>query len=458
MDWKQISKTWGGFNPAIAAGPSGPVFRPVRWVLIPLLGLAFFTVLSRLGNFDYAAQKAIYVAGGDSWDFGNRSLWWFLYKFGTLPAGIACSFALVGFVLGLFREKWKRWRQCFLFIVLLGVIGPGVVSNMILKEYWGRPRPREVEGLGGQKVFEPVLTIDRSSGGKSFPCGHATMGYFFMGGYFLLRRYRRGWAWFFLAFGGCLGFFMGIARMCQGGHFFSDVIWSGFIMYFVAALLFYDLKLHRGILADPGTTRETPRWLKIAVPVIGVGLLAGLLLATPYRAVRDYHVKAEEISGPVDVNLVLKAGNVTIVPGDRFEAKGEAWGHGVPTSKVAVHFAVGNREKKTVLHYKERISGRFTEVDQDLHITLPWDRIQLLQIDAEECQVDIALPESLEKQTRIVIARGNGSIRFSSVPITLGWNDEEDRNGFGRTADPVSGGNPILDVQDEFDGNLSIIR
>ena len=166
-------------------------------------------------------------------NLGTRSVWWFLYKFGTIPAGIVVSLALIGFVLGLFRDRWKRWRQCFLFIVLLGVIGPGVVSNLILKEYWGRPRPREVEGLGGKKVFEPVLTMDKSSSGKSFPCGHATMGYFFMGGFFLLRRYRRDWAWFFLILGACLGFFMGVGRMCQGGHFFSgrDLVGGGHVLH-----------------------------------------------------------------------------------------------------------------------------------------------------------------------------------------------------------------------------------
>ena len=47
------------------------MFRPVRWALIPLFILIFVTVIVRLGNFDFAAQKAIYVAGGDSWEFGN---------------------------------------------------------------------------------------------------------------------------------------------------------------------------------------------------------------------------------------------------------------------------------------------------------------------------------------------------------------------------------------------------
>ena len=105
MDWKKFIITWGGIKPAIESGPSGPVFRPVRWVLIPLLVLVFLTVIARLGNFDYAFQRAIYVAGGDSWDLGNRSLWGGLYKYGTLPAGIICGIALVGFVLGLVNNS-----------------------------------------------------------------------------------------------------------------------------------------------------------------------------------------------------------------------------------------------------------------------------------------------------------------------------------------------------------------
>jgi lipid A 4'-phosphatase len=409
LDFKKIKLIWAGLKSAVEAGPCGPVFRPVRWVVIPLVILGVLTVVARLGDFDLKIEEAIYLAGGNSWDFGNRTLWWFLYEFGTIPAALVCGFALFGFVRGLHNEAFKAWRQCFLFVLLLGLIGPGVVSNLVLKEYWGRPRPREVETMGGRFAFEPVLTIDQSSTGKSFPCGHATMGYFFMGGFFLFRRYRRDWAWFFLIFGLVLGFFMGVARMCMGGHFFSDVVWAGGIIYFVALVLYYDLGLHRGLIRDPAT-QKTPRWMQWTIPIGGTALLIGLLLATPYRNIRDYVLLSDHAkSQPLEVHLILKRGSVSVVAGEAFSVKGEAWGHGVPTSKIGVHYVEMDRGESTTVVYKERMSGFFTEVDQILIITIPWQRVNQLIIEADDCEVKVAVPDPLLKQ-KIVLNPGNGAI------------------------------------------------
>ncbi len=450
--------SWGGVKAAVEAGPRGPVFRPFRWVALPLLILAVLTVISRLGDFDLEIERAIYLAGGNSWDFGNRSLWWFLYEFGTIPAAICCILALFGFIRGLIKEEWKAWRQCFLFVILLGMIGPGVVSNLVLKEYWGRPRPREVETLGGRFAFEPILTMDKASTGKSFPCGHATMGYFFMGGFFLFRRYRRDWAWFFLILGLVLGFFMGIARMCMGGHFFSDVIWAGAIMYFVALVLYYDLGLHRGLIRDP-STQKTPQWMKWAVPLAGAGLLIGLLLATPYRNIRDYILLSEHAkTNPLEVNLILKRGSVSVNPGDDFSAKGEAWGHGVPTSKIGVHYVEIDMGKSTMVVYKERMSGYFTEVDQNLTIMIPWNRVNSLIIEADDCEVKLAVPDQMPTGKKITLAGGNGTLNLQSISPGFGWNDEDDRLRFGQPSDGVGLGNPIIDVQNSFQGKLVIGR
>lgn len=455
MNVGECIANWGGLKSAIDRGPEGKVFRFVPLVLIPLAVLAGLTVFSRLGNFDFEAQKAIYIAGGDSWDFGNRSLWKFLYDYGTLPAAIISGIALLGYILSMFKERWKNWSQCCLFIILLAVVGPGIVSNLLLKEYWGRPRPRSVEELGGTYKFEPVLTIDNSSSGKSFPCGHATMGYFFIGGFFLLRRYHRSWAFFFLIFGLCLGFFMGVARMCQGGHFFSDVIWSGAIMYFVAMALYYDLKLFESIKRVP---KDPPIWAKVGVPILGVLLLVGILLGTPYRNKRNYMPITEHgKTDPLEVVLTLKTGSIRIVPGDSFSIVGEAWGHGVPTSKVAVGFVEIEREGYTLIHYNERMSGQFTEVDQNLTVKLPWDRVRSLRLQLEDCHVNLKVPSTFDNQKSISVERGDGDLKIMT-PKAFGWHDENDRDSFGSGEDPVNQGNPLIDIADDFEGKLSLER
>jgi membrane-associated PAP2 superfamily phosphatase len=48
-----------------------------------------------------------------------------------------------------------------------------------------------------------------------------------------------------LATGLVYGFLVGYARIAQGAHFLSDVIWALGIVYFTAVSLFYLLRLQR---------------------------------------------------------------------------------------------------------------------------------------------------------------------------------------------------------------------
>lgn len=451
-----IGKFIDSWKKTFEAGPQGPVFRWFRWVVIPIALLVGLTVVARMGNFDLEAQKAIYRAGQNSWEFGERSLWWFLYEFGYYPATIICFAAFIGFVLGLFIEGWKRWRKCMLYIVLLGAVGPGIITNLILKEYWGRPRPRQIEGLGGSHPFEQVLFFDGGDG-KSFPCGHATMGYFFVGGFFLLRRYRRDWAWFFLIFGLCLGFFMGVGRMCQGGHYFSDVIWSGAITYFVAMCLYYGLRLHRGIYSKQ--LSSSPLWMKIGVPVVGAAMMIGVLLATPFSDSRDHQLPAEFAALPqMDVNLSFKAGDIIIKGGDSFSITGDAYGHGVPTSDLVDQFFVRAVANRAVVQYRERISGRFSEVNQNLTIVIPWAKLRQLRLNLENCQVLLeGFDIPADKRSMTVIVQGgdkDSGLNLQSLPSNFGWIQASDQKRFGPDRGEVGAGKPMIDIDDSYSGRV----
>ena len=46
--------------------------------------------------------------------------------------------------------------------------------------------------------------------------------------------------------GACYGALMGVARMAQGGHFPSDVLWAGGVVYLVGLSLYYLLRLDLG--------------------------------------------------------------------------------------------------------------------------------------------------------------------------------------------------------------------
>jgi membrane-associated PAP2 superfamily phosphatase len=128
--------------------------------------------------------------------------------------------------------------------------GPGLLINSLLKPHCHRPRPNQIAEFGGSQSFVPVLMIGKPAADmdfKSFPSGHASMGFFLMTPAFVLRRSKRRWARAFLWLGLAAGVLLGVTRIAQGRHFPSDVLWSGGLVYFTAVLLHYAVGLHKPV-------------------------------------------------------------------------------------------------------------------------------------------------------------------------------------------------------------------
>ena len=441
--------------------PSGPRFRFVRWVVIPLLILAVLTAFGRFTGFDLGAEKAIYRAGGNSWSFGESGFWKFLYNNGSALAAVSVILSFVGFLLSWSTERFRKWRRAFLFAPLFLMISSGVIVNGILKEHWGRPRPKQLLVFGGHQEFEPVLTYDPSSKGKSFPCGHATTGFFFLGGFFLLRRHRKGLARGFLAFGLIFGVLMGLARMTQGGHFFTDVVWTGAICWFTAMGLYYALKLDRSLIGRY-SDKPMPFWLKITTFVLGAGMIAGILLASPYRDKRDLFIVDEFAkSGNLDLNMVFAVGNVTIEKGEKFKITGEAWGHGVPTSFIKEYFVVDKVSAASRVVYAEDISGWFRELESNLEVRVPWQRLRKLLIRTGDASVELNVPVFVGERA-LWVGKGNADLKVllhgQAIELKSGDSaklknlDGTDYHGDG---DKTKGA-IILEITDDFEGNIVI--
>ena len=150
----------------------------------------------------------------------------------------AAVFASVGTLLvGVFRNGpvGRRGKVADLLLVVLA-IGPGLIVNGILKEHWGRARPRDVVEFGGDHRFTPAIVIsDQCERNCSFTAGHPSAGFALAAlGYAYMSRRRR-WAVFAAATG--FGLLVGLARVAAGGHFLSDVLFSGFIVIGLAVWL-----------------------------------------------------------------------------------------------------------------------------------------------------------------------------------------------------------------------------
>ncbi|MBT5414563.1 MAG: phosphatase PAP2 family protein [Rhodospirillaceae bacterium] len=137
------------------------------------------------------------------------------------------------------------WRA-IAYIIAVIALGPGLIVNGVLKEHWGRARPSHTVDFGGAKTYSPPLVIaDQCDGNCSFVSGDAAWGFAFVTFGFLGRTRRQRLVGF--AGGLAFGTTMGLLRIAQGGHYLSDIFYSGLITVGLAWLL-YDLLIRRGWL------------------------------------------------------------------------------------------------------------------------------------------------------------------------------------------------------------------
>ena len=382
--------------------PPRKVRSGVRWAwwdfIFPLLLAIGISAWMTAGDRELGWQKAFVDASGE-WVRGEAPFWRFLYHFGPAPVLVVCLLALAGLLAGFRFPRWRRWRRVLAYPILLLMLAPGLMANLIFKEHWGRPRPREVLELGGRYPFETVFERLASGDGKSFPCGHATMGFFFFAGYFLLRRVRPAWSAFFLSVALGWGALIGYARMMQGGHFATDVVWAAAIVFLCAAGLFHGLGLNRRLLDDLSAESQTsriPLKVKLGAGALLVGMFGAIALGTPFRDRRDHrplHPAAAELSQSISFTSVL--GDVSVVPGEVFSIKGQAWGHGVPTSGIADRWNEEIAEDGTLkLDYRQRKSGHMTEVHQQLRVTIPWGQADFVRFILGPGDVRVFVPIS----------------------------------------------------------------
>jgi lipid A 4'-phosphatase len=214
---------------------------PMLWA--PVVILAFATAVFRFTNADLAISS-LFFAGRDSshalsgcWPLKNVQPWKMLYDYGVYPAWILGVGGLLVWVVSFFWDRLRSWRDPGLFLALVLAIGPGLIVNGIFKTYWGRPRPHDTIPFGGDKEYLLIFQRGSEQDATSFSCGHASMGFYLMAPAFIFYRRSPRLAAAVLCLGLFAGFTIGMARIVQGSHFASDVIWSGGFVYFTGLVL-----------------------------------------------------------------------------------------------------------------------------------------------------------------------------------------------------------------------------
>jgi lipid A 4'-phosphatase len=217
----------------------------IFWCLVMPISIAvILSAIISWTNADLEIATLFYVPG-KGWFMGQELPWYFLYHYGNIPGIILAVGGFLVFALSFFRKELLPYKKIGLFLVIFMILGPGLVVNTVFKEHWGRPRPGDIVNFGGKGTFHQPWEIGETGQGQSFPSGHASVGFFLFAPYFFLTKSHRKAAFAFLFLGIAFGFFMGTGRIIQGGHFLTDVIWSGLITYLTGVTLAYFFRFDR---------------------------------------------------------------------------------------------------------------------------------------------------------------------------------------------------------------------
>ncbi len=144
----------------------------------------------------------------------------------------------IGLITYFWRTKQHLKRRASVFLLCALLLGPGIMVNLVLKDNSvGRPRPVHSEPYGGKETFTPVFHYSGACEKNcSFVSGHAAIGFFTMALFWVTLRRR------WLLAGLAMGALVGGGRILQGGHYFSDVIFAGWVVYFTCEGLSYFFK------------------------------------------------------------------------------------------------------------------------------------------------------------------------------------------------------------------------
>lgn len=370
---------------------------PSRPLLIELslLGLTLLltTLPFWLTSLDITTAALFYAPGqGDSlWPEENRGLWELLYQAAPVLALVLLLGALAVLAFSGSGSGKALLRRQALFVLLSVILGPGLVVNLILKDHYGRPRPRQIEPFQGHLSYQPPGMPGVE--GKSFPCGHCSVGFVVWVFYFLNRRYRPRLAYALLVLALGLGGLTGVSRMAAGAHFLSDVLWSGFLSFAVCAVLYH-------VLVRPWELRpsdEIPefyllaRWQALPASTrpwvmggITLMLVLGGMLAFPYRMQMRLDVPVE-VAREGTLTIEAEVGDVLIRQAEASTSGLSGTlsykGFGFPGSRILGQYLPATQVVRVVSE------GVFTEIEGRLDLNVSTQTVKVLKVVARSGKI-----------------------------------------------------------------------
>jgi len=199
--------------------------QPLAWTLLTLLLLLAWDAT----GLDLALARLAGTPMGFPWrdnaflvhvmHEGARSLSWLL---------LIALFAAIRWPVGVLRRLLMRERAQLAFTVLAGVL---VVS--LAKQASATSCPWDLKVFGGVADYVSHWAWGRRDGGPGgcFPAGHASAGFAYVAGWFVLRRASASAARAWLGCALAAGLLLGLAQQQRGAHYMSHTLWTAWLCW-----------------------------------------------------------------------------------------------------------------------------------------------------------------------------------------------------------------------------------
>jgi membrane-associated PAP2 superfamily phosphatase len=362
------------------------------------------------------------------WPLGDFWLWKFFYHGVPVLAGILVLSSLFILIYSSLRGKLSQYKLAAGCVLLTILLGPGLLVNAIFKDHWCRPRPNQISEFGGHMQHVPPLMIGESRKGESFPAGHPSVGFSLAIFWLLLRGRRPKLALAMLVTALSAGALMGIGRMAAGGHFLSDVLWSGFMSLFAAYMVYYYIvrvPQRRATALQDGSTQaiKTPAWQTASYVVVGAGVLVGALFGFPVDENLHYKVGSNEMPiAPQVVTLNIDKASVEIQLDNNVNNTNNtkdinSWldihstvrGFGLPTNKVQAA-ADHASEPEAHINYQLMHKGIYSELNSVVKVNVAVNNLERLIVRVEQGDITVLHESDLNPLPLLDLTTAQGQI------------------------------------------------
>ncbi|MCG6971353.1 MAG: phosphatase PAP2 family protein, partial [Gammaproteobacteria bacterium] len=353
------------------------------------------------------------------WPKGNFWLWQFFYEGVPALAAVLVLGSVFILIYSSLRGKLVQYKLAAGCVLLTILLGPGLLVNAIFKDHWCRPRPNQITEFGGHMQHIPPLMIGESRKGESFPAGHPSVGYSLAIFWLLLRGRKPKLATVAFITAILAGVLMGIGRMAAGGHFLSDVLWSGFMTFFAAIMVYYYIlrvpqrraAMERG---EATLSTKTPAWQIAGYIVVGIGVLAGSLFGFPVD--KDIHYKVSSADMPVAprvITLNVDKANVEIHLRNNenpfLDIHAAIRGFGLPTNNIGI---TSHRVTEPVpqITYKLTHKGIYSELNSVVKLDVAARTLERLVVDVQQGDISVSQAGGLNHVPQLQLTTTKGQV------------------------------------------------